>query len=135
MRYLAVDYGRSDFGFAVSNGLLAEPYKLSKSQISNLKSQNPNSKLKTVKTIIQRERIKKIIIGVSEGKMAEETRKFGELLKKAVGLPVEYYDETLTSQKAVKKMIEAGKRKKFRKEEEHNIAACIILQNYLDTRI
>lgn len=133
MKYLGIDYGQSHIGLALSNGFLAEPYENIKYQISNIKNQNQS--LKIIKNIVTGEKIDKIIIGISEGKMAGKTKKFGEVLKKITGLPVEYYDETLTSQEAVRKMIEAGKRKKTRKEREHNIAACLILQGYLDSRI
>jgi len=132
MRYLGIDYGKNHIGMAISEGFLAQPYP-GKMQNAKCKMQNDNSKLKIIKEIINKEGIEKIIIGISEGKMAERTKEFAEGMKRITGLPVIYYDETLTSQEAIKKMIEAGKKKKFKKEREHNIAACIILQDYLDS--
>lgn len=64
--------------------------------------------------------------------MAEKTKRFGEELTKITGLPVAYQDETLTSQTAVGKMIEAGKPRMKKKSSEHAIAAALILQDWLD---
>ncbi len=47
-------------------------------------------------------------------------------------LPVFYEDESLTSKEALVKMIESGMKKKARQEKEDQIAAALILQNYLD---
>lgn len=133
MTYLGIDYGENHLGLAISNGILAQPYNLSKAKSEELKSKNQNVKLETIKEILTKENINKVIIGFSEGKIAEEIKDFGEKLRKEVSLPIEYQDETLTSQEAVKKMIEAGRGKKYRKVNEHNIAACLILQSYLDS--
>lgn len=123
MKYLAIDYGRSHLGLAISEGFIAEPYGV-EVRISNLEA--------GIKEICQKENIEIIIIGISEGLMAEETKKFGASLANAIGIPVEYQDETLTSKEAIKKMIESGKKKIDRQTKEHNFAACLILQSYLD---
>lgn len=142
MKYLGIDYGRKHIGLAISNGIFAEPYNYQlKIPIFQKKGKKPSlrkrelfaKKIKIIEDIIKKEKIDKIVIGISEGKMAEETRRFAETIEEITGVFVEYYDETLTSQEAVKKMIEAKKKKKFRQEKEHNIAACIILQEYLNS--
>jgi len=138
MKYLAIDYGRSHLGLAISEGFIAEPYdkfknqSFDKTQDKNSKIKDASQKLKVIKEIVNEEKIQQIIIGISEGEMAEETKKFGEGLKKITGLSVEYQDETLTSKEAIKKMIESGKKRSDRQTKEHNFAACLILQSYLD---
>lgn len=122
MKYLGVDYGLAKIGLAISEGEIAEP--LAAIDIRNWES--------VISNICSRQGIEKIIIGISENKMAEKTKKFGEELAKLTGLPVEYYDETLSSQQAVQKMNEAGKPRMKKKSSEHPIAAAIILQAYLD---
>ncbi len=108
-------------GLAISEGNLAEPLGVVSSKYE-------------VVSICQRDRIEKIVIGISEGKMAEETKKFGEEIARITSLPVEYHDETLTSQVAREKMIEAGKPRMKKKSSEHAIAAAIMLQDYLDNQ-
>lgn len=124
MKYLGIDYGEAKIGLAISEGEIAKPLEVCSIQYA----------VYSIKNICQREKIEKIVVGISEGKMAEKTRKFGEELQRVTGLPVEYWDETLTSQEAVKKMIEAGKPQMKKKSSEHSIAAALILQDYLDNQ-
>lgn len=122
MKILGIDYGEAKIGLAISEGKIASPIGAIDTKI-----------WKTgIGEICERENIERIIVGISEGKMAEKTKKFGQILEKTAGLPVEYWEETLTSKEAVKKMIEAGKARKRRKMDEHAVSACLILQDYLD---
>lgn len=102
---LGIDYGPKNIGLAISEGFIAEPLKTAHS-------------LSEVKKIIDDLKIKKIIVGISEGKSQKQAEEFGNDLKNMLGLPVEFVDETLTS-------YEAG-------EKNHSKAAAIILQRYLD---
>ncbi|MBI4999363.1 Holliday junction resolvase RuvX [Candidatus Gottesmanbacteria bacterium] len=122
MKILGIDYGEKKIGLAISEGKLAEPLGVFSIKYLVL----------SIKRICQKEKIEKIVIGISEGKMAEKTRNFAKELKQITGLSVEFWNETLTTQQAVKKMIEAGKAKRRRKLDEHAIAAALILQDYLD---
>ncbi len=122
MKILGVDYGEAKIGLAISEGELAEP--LAVFEIMTSKQQIAN--------ICGRDRIEKIVIGISEGKMALETKKFGDELKQLTSLPIEYWDETLTSQQAREAMIQSGKPQMKKKADEHAIAAALILQDYLD---
>ncbi|MFZ5365715.1 MAG: Holliday junction resolvase RuvX [Patescibacteria group bacterium] len=117
MKILGIDYGERKIGLAISEGVLAEPLKIVKSN-------------RQIVSICQKEGIEKIVVGISEGKMAERARKFGRGLGKITGLPVKFQDETLTSQEAVAKMKEIGKRVK----DEDAISAALILQEYLETQ-
>ncbi len=130
MKYLGIDYGENNLGLAVSNGILAEPYQEFKDQRSKIKTKV--QKLKLIKDIFLKEGIEKIVLGLPENQMADNVKEFGSELKKIINLPVEYQDETLTSQDAVKKMIESGRGRQYRKTNQHHIAACLILQSYLD---
>ena len=107
---------------AISEGELAEP--LGVIRITNYELRIAN--------ICEKEKIDKIVIGVSEGNMVTKQRRFGAKLVKITSLPVEFQDETLTSQDAIAKMIQAGKRRKFRRQFQDAVAAAIILQSWLD---
>lgn len=130
MKILAIDYGEKNLGIALTDGFLAHPYNFK----GRLRIKRDKIKIKFIKEIVLREKIEKIIIGVPEGKIKEKVKKFAEILKKAIKLPIVLWDETLTSQEAIKKMIEAGKKRKERKNKEHNIAAALILQDYLESQ-
>ncbi len=128
MKILGIDYGRSKVGVAVgeTETNLAEPLmtvKNFKFLILNLKS------------ILNDQMIKKIVIGVPGGKMDDEIKRFGEKLKKETGLPVEYFDETLSTQDAQRVLMETGGSRKKRKEKEDAVAAAVMLQSYMETRL
>ncbi len=121
MKTLGIDYGRSKIGLAVSEGILAEPMQVIRYKDTKVLEQK-------IKEIVETEKIKKIVVGVSEGAMGKESREF------AKRLGAETFDETLSSQDAQRLSIEAGISQKKRKGMEDAYAAAIILQNYLDSR-
>lgn len=120
MNLLGIDYGEKKIGLALASGPLSEPIGVVK--ISNFKTQIPK--------ICQEYKIEKIVVGISEGRIAARTKKFVQQLKTVINLPIEFQDETLTTQEAVKKMRQAGK--KIKGKEEDAFAAALILQGYLD---
>lgn len=124
MNYLGIDYGKVKIGLAISEGSIASPYEV----ISN--SGWPGK----LKEIIQKEKIGKIIVGMSENKTAEDTEEFITALKKEVTITIESADETLTTRNAIDSMIQSGRSRGYRKEMEDAVAAAIMLQNYLDNK-
>jgi putative holliday junction resolvase len=118
MKLLGIDFGESKIGLAYADVGIAEPLRV-------IYKPDLLTKIINVCHLLQ---IEKIIIGVSEGKSAEKTIQFGAQLMNLVSLPIEYQDETLTTQDAIAKMKEIGKRVK----DEDAISAALILQNYLD---
>ena len=68
----------------------------------------------------------------SEGIQAETSKMFKEMLEKATNLEVELFDERLTSRVALNSMIMGGTNKKDRHDQIDEMAAKIILQDYLD---
>ena len=122
MKLLGIDFGKSRIGISYSEGQIASPYSV-------ISIKNWGNK---IKQIVEKENIDKIIIGISEGEMAEKTKKFANELSKISGKEIILWDEALTTQDAIQKMISAGKSKKFRKEFQDAVAASLILQSYLD---
>ncbi len=116
MKYLGIDFGVSHLGLAVSDGEIAEPLKT-------------NSK---ISQIIKTYQIEQIVIGVTDGKIGDQARIFGEKLKNASGLPVYYQNEDMTSLRAVSQMVQSGKRKSLRQTMDHAVAAANILQDFLN---
>lgn len=123
MRLLAIDFGLKKIGLAFSEGKLAEPLAVVKNQASAVE---------TIAKICREHQIKKIVIGLPEGKTAEQIRPFAQSLSRSTRLPVAYHDETLTTREAIAKMVEAGRGRRYRQDKEDAFAAALILQSYLD---
>lgn len=125
MKILGIDYGRKKIGVAVSEGMVAEPLVV-------IRFNNEEEGLEKVAKVVKVEQIERVVVGISEGKMAEESKKFSLSLKELVKIPVEIFDETLSTQRAQELSIEAGIKRKKRKEMEDSYAAAVMLQGYLE---
>lgn len=120
MKFLGIDYGRKKIGLAVSDGKLAEPYQV-------IRYRDWDKMIAHIQRIIEKQRIEKVVVGVSEGEMAEESKEFAKQFK------AETFDETLSSHDAQVMSIQSGMGKKKRREMEDAFAASIMLQNYIDS--
>ncbi len=124
MKYLGVDFGIRRVGLATSEGELASPWKI-------LTGKGVNDLI--LKLQKEATNFDKVVIGLPEGKM-------GKLIKKVVvklqknGLDIVTSDETLSSKNAASLMVEMAVGKKKRKVND-NIAAAIILQQFLDEKV
>ena len=126
MKLLGIDYGRKKVGLAISEGLISEPLKV-------IRYQKENELFRKLKNVVQSENVEIIIIGLSEGKMAEETKIFGRKLKEKLKLSVVFQDESLSTQIAQQLSISANIKRQKRKKMEDAYSASVILQSYLDT--
>lgn len=124
MKILGIDYGRRKIGLAMAESSLAAPLKV-------ISVDSVEDAIRKVEGVVEVEEVEKVVVGMSEGEMASKTREFGEKLEEKLGLPVVYQDETLSSKDAQKLSIEAGIKRKKRKNMEHAYSATIILQTYL----
>jgi putative Holliday junction resolvase len=126
-KILGIDYGRAKVGLAVSSGSLASPLKV-------IKYSDESSLFTKIKEVVDLENISKIVVGVSEGKMASESKKFGNILEGKFNIAVSFIDETLTTSDVQRLSIEAGMSRKKRKNMEDAFAATLILQSFLDSK-
>ena len=126
-KILAVDYGRSKIGLALATTPLAEPYKV-------IRYKKEQEGLRELLKAIEQQKIEQVVIGISEGEMAQEIREFGEKLENRIDIPVIYQDETLSTQDAQRMTIQSGMNRKKRRELEDAFAACVMLQTYLDNQ-
>jgi putative Holliday junction resolvase len=120
MKTLGIDYGRSKIGVAIGINSFAEPFKV-------IRVNSFDDSLQKVKKEIDVEKPDRVVVGISEGEMAEESKKFAD------GIGAVTFDETLTSKDAQKLSIEAGIKRKKRHALEDAYAASLMLQNYLDS--
>lgn len=131
-KILGVDFGERRVGLAVTAGDLAEPLLI-------IEVDNQMVAVEKIKEICQREKIQEIVLGLpfdAEGQVgpaAKKAKNFGQKLVAATGLKVVFRDETLTSEEALAKMVEAGRPQKKRRHLD-DVVAALILQEYLDSR-
>lgn len=64
----------------------------------------------------------------------ELTRQFVDQLKGALGMPVETYDERMTTMQAERVLLEADMSRSRRKQVIDKMAAAVILQGYMDAQ-
>lgn len=126
---LGIDYGRVRIGLAMSEGEIASPLGVVHAAQGNF----PATFAK-IKTICEQNGIDKIVVGVSEGAMAEESKQFGQKLGQLLQMEVEFADETLSSIEAQRAMIDKGAKQKDRREKKDAVAAAVILQNWIDQK-
>jgi putative Holliday junction resolvase len=128
MKILSIDYGQRKIGIAFSETIIAEPYCV-------LKYQSEDMVIDKILEIIKSLNIEKVIIGVSEGISAENSKAFGNKLLKKININLEFVDETLTTKEAQDYSIEAGIRRSKRRQLEDAYAATVMLQWYLEKHV
>lgn len=138
MRIMGLDFGSKTVGVAISDALLITAQGI---EIIERKEENKLRKtLARIEELIVEYEVEEIVLGLpknmndSLGVRAELSMEFKDKLERRTGLPVTMWDERLTTVAADKAMMEAGIRREHRKEHVDKIAACFILQGYLDYR-
>lgn len=135
MRYLGLDLGSKTLGIAISD--LTETIASTLTTL-NFKDEDYDSLLVELKSIIEEEKIDKIVLGLPKnmdntlGTRAEITIEFKEKLENAFNLEVILEDERLTSVISNQVLITADLSRKKRKKKVDGVAAQLILQSYLD---
>jgi putative Holliday junction resolvase len=132
-RLLGLDIGGKRIGVAISDemGLIASPSAMVlRGDASGREIREHASRLGAVRLIVG------MPVGLSgrEGAQAKDVRDFVDSIAAEIGLPVEYWDERLTTSIAEKSLIASGSRREKRKQQVDAVAAAVILQGYLDSR-
>ncbi len=125
MKILGIDFGLRKIGLALAEDGFIKPLKT---------LSGPSKFIEKIAKICQENKVEQIVIGISEGTIADKAKVFADNLAEVVGLSIYFQDETLTTQEAIAKMIAIGKRKKVRREQEDAYAAACILEEYLAER-
>jgi putative Holliday junction resolvase len=130
-RVMGLDVGGKRIGVAVSDelGLIATPVGF---VTRGARDRDELRKL------VARWGVARLVVGLPtglsgrEGPQAAEVRAFADALAADLGLPLDYWDERLTTAIAERALIESGRRRERRKEQVDAVAAAIMLQSYLD---
>ncbi|MFW6386485.1 MAG: Holliday junction resolvase RuvX [Bacillota bacterium] len=135
MRIMALDYGSKRIGVAVSDSLGMTAQGKGVITRSDLRED-----LKEIANYISEFDVEKIIVGMprnmdgSHGSRAEKTQQFINFLRNNLELPVETWDERLSSAEAERVLISGDVSRAKRKKVIDQVAAAIILQGYLDSK-
>ncbi len=135
-RMIGLDFGSKTVGVAVSDplGITAQPLET----VTRSSENKLRRTLARIEEIIRQYDAKKIILGYpknmndTEGERVRKTLAFKESLERRTGLPVQLWDERLSTVASEKILIESDIRRENRKTYVDQIAAAIILQGYLD---
>ncbi len=136
MRIMGLDFGSKTVGVAISDPLLITAQGI---EIIRRKEENKlRQTLARIEELILQYEVTHIVLGFpknmndSLGDRAKLSLEFKDKLERRTGLPVEMWDERLTTVEADNIMIEAGIRRENRKEYVDMIAAQLILEGYLE---
>ena len=133
-RIMAIDYGRKRFGLALSDELGATSQPL-----TTLPRTNRRDDLRRLRLLARENSVRHIVVGLplrldgTAGEMADEVKRFAIRLNKELGLPVEMFDERLTSWEANETEVLTDRREAHDAHRD-DIAAAIILRDYLAAR-
>jgi putative transcription antitermination factor YqgF len=122
-RILALDFGLARVGLALSYGTLAEPLII---------LANDDSLFEKILSVCHQHGVEKIVVGQSEQEMAEKSKSFADLVHQTTQLPVEMFDETLSSAEVHRKLAQRDSGKRHYKGAIDHMAAAHFLQQYLD---
>jgi putative Holliday junction resolvase len=135
MRVLGVDFGSKRVGLAISDetGTVATP-------IGNVPGEAIAKVCASILQVVHDRHVTEIVVGVPwklDGNPSDQTRhtlQFIDALKAAAAIPVNQWDERLTSVQANRVLIEGNVRRKERREKIDQLAAQLMLQSYLDAQ-
>ena len=136
MRALGLDVGEKRIGVAISDplGLVASPLRV-------IERKAPEEDIRELNGLIKAEGVEVVVVGLprnmdgSFGQPAEAVLRFCELLREKANVPVETWDERLSTVAANRALLEADLSRAKRRRIVDSTAASLILQGYLDNRL
>ena len=134
LRILCLDYGEKRIGAAICDEL-----GMTAQGLPTIIRKTKKHDLEILGNLIKTYNVEKIVIGYpvrldgSEGIQCEKVNRYSMLLEKTFSLQVMKWPETLSTKEAEEILINSGVRWQKRKKMVDKLAACLILQNYLDS--
>jgi len=135
MRILGIDYGHKRLGLALSDEgeTLASPLPV-------YQRRDTTKDHAFLAQLVEEKEVSQIVVGLprnmdgSLGEMAKQVLAFVETLKEKNDLPIDTFDERLSSIEAERVLIQADLSRKRRKTLKDSLAAVLILQGYLESK-
>ncbi|MCZ6600958.1 MAG: Holliday junction resolvase RuvX [Acidobacteria bacterium] len=132
-RVLALDLGARRIGVAVS-----DPLRIIAQGLPTLEASGRKVALAALARLVEEQGVTRIVVGLplrlsgEEGPEALAARTFAADLTRRLDLPVELWDERLTTVQAERTLLEGNMRRDRRRQERDRLAAILILQGWLD---
>lgn len=135
-RLLAIDPGEKRIGIALSDPsqTLAQPLTTLSRRAGK------RFPLRELRTLLQQHSPVGILVGLplapdgSEDERAAAAREVGSLLEEKTGLPVEFWDERLSTARVHSDVRASGVRLPTARHKVDQLAATVLLQSFLDSR-
>ena len=132
-RILGLDVGDARIGVALS-----DPLGLSAQRLTVLERTGLSQDVEAVRVLVERHGVRTVVVGLpltmrgERGPQARKVAAFSEALRRRLAMPVELIDERLTTVQGSRALQETGTRGRKRKAAIDQVAAQLILQQYLD---
>ena len=131
MRVLGIDFGSKRVGLALGD---------TESGLATALATLPNDAalFEAIGRVCRERGVEAIVVGLplnmdgSRGPQAERATEFADRLGSHLGLPVETWDERLSTAEVERALLAGGLSRKKRKARRDRLAAQLILQSYLD---
>ena len=133
MRVLGLDVGDRRIGVAVSDSL-----GLTAQRVTVLERRGPSRDVEAVQALVERYGASAVVVGLpltmrgERGVQAEKVSAFSEALRRSLAVPIELVDERLTTVQGARALRETGASRRTRKAVIDQVAAQLILQDFLD---
>jgi putative Holliday junction resolvase len=135
-RLFAMDWGEKRIGLATCDPL----QKIAQPLATLVRRRGRRFPLKQLKTYLDSHRPVGIVIGLPlesdghEGKSARAAREVGTLVQTKTGLPVMFWDERMSTARALRSIHDLEGSPRERRGDVDQLSATVILQTYLDAR-
>ena len=135
MRFLGLDIGSKRIGLALSDEL-----GITAQGLPTLNRTTPGNDIRKLLEIVSQHKVEKIVIGLPKnmngtlGKSAEQVLAFIQEMKVKTAIPVDVWDERLSTVAVNRTLISANVSRRRRKEVVDKLAAVYILQGFLDSQ-
>ena len=135
MRILGLDVGERRIGVAIADESVRVALP-----ITVVERREQPADLDAIASLVQEQGAEAVVIGLpislngSLGPQAQAVKTFGQELAARLALPIEYWDERLSTVEAGHRLADAGRRGPKAKARRDAAAAAIILQGYLDSQ-
>ena len=133
-RILALDLGKKRIGLAVS-----DPLRITAQGLPNLNRTNKRTDLAALDVLVKEREVGLVLMGNpinmggKEGRQSGWVREFAAALEAYTHVPVQFWDERLTSVEAGRVLRESGISIEKRAAAVDRLSAVILLQSYLDS--
>ncbi|GIV98420.1 MAG: putative pre-16S rRNA nuclease [Herpetosiphonaceae bacterium] len=134
MRVMALDVGGRRIGVAISDEL-----RIIASPLTTIPAEPRPAALEQIVRLVEQHEVSQVVVGLpltmrgEVGPQAQQITAFARALGKRLSVPIVFFDERFSSAEAERRMLEAGLRRERRKQRIDEIAAVVILQDYLES--